>query len=113
MASKSIEIKNQIIQILKVQGVVPKMLVPFVWGPPGSGKSDLTEAIAKELDYQHIDIRLTHYDESVVCGYPYLEEGDCGKPIDRDGSNKAYFKKGWWKRYDRKKFFRNISKWFE
>ena len=53
------------------------------------------------------------------------EEGDCGKPIDRDdiidrlqiyirdGSNKAYFKKGWWKRYDRKKFFRNISKWFE
>ena len=79
MASKSIEIKNQIIQILKVQGVVPKMLVPFVWGPPGSGKSDLTEAIAKELDYQHIDIRLTHYDESVVCGYPYLEEGDYGK----------------------------------
>ena len=41
------------------------------------------------------------------------EEGDCGKPIDRDGSNKAYFKKGWWKRYDRKKFLRNISKWFE
>ena len=41
------------------------------------------------------------------------EEGDCGKPIDRDGSNKSYFKKGWWKRYDRKKFFRNISKWFE
>ncbi len=30
------------------------------------------------------------------------EEGDCGKPI------KNYFKKGWWKRYDRKKFYRNI-----
>jgi hypothetical protein len=36
------------------------------------------------------------------------QEGDCAKPID-----KGYFKKGWWKRYDRKKFFRNISKWFE
>ncbi len=36
-------------------------------------------------------------------------EGDCGKPIDRDGSNKAYFKKGFWKRYDRKKFFRNAQ----
>jgi hypothetical protein len=35
------------------------------------------------------------------------EEGDCGSPIDK------YFKKGWWKRYDRKKFFRNISKWFD
>lgn len=34
------------------------------------------------------------------------EEGDCAKPIDRDGSNKSYFKKGWWKRYDRKKFLR-------
>ena len=38
------------------------------------------------------------------------EEGDCGKPIDRDGSNRSYFKKGFWKRYDRKKFFRNILK---
>jgi hypothetical protein len=40
------------------------------------------------------------------------QEGDCRKPIDRDGSKKSYYKKGWWKRYDRKKFFRNINKWF-
>lgn len=40
-------------------------------------------------------------------------EGDCGKPIDRDGSNKAFYKKGFWKRYDRKKFLRDIKKWFD
>lgn len=35
------------------------------------------------------------------------DEGDCGKPIDRDGSNKCFYKKGFWKRYDRKKFIKN------
>ena len=34
------------------------------------------------------------------------EEGDCGKPIDRGGSNKCFYKKGFWKRYDRKKFIK-------
>lgn len=38
------------------------------------------------------------------------EEGDCAKPISRDGSKKCYYKKGFWKRYDRKKFIRNILK---
>ncbi len=40
--------------------------------------------------------------------YHNYEEGDVAKPIDRDGSNKSYFKKGFWKRYDRKKFIRNL-----
>lgn len=74
MASKSIEIKNQIIQILKVQGVVPKMLVPFVWGPPGSGKSDITEEIANELGLKHIYVDIMNYDESVLIGYPKSRE---------------------------------------
>lgn len=34
------------------------------------------------------------------------EEGDCGKPINN------YFKKGFWKKYDRKKFLRNLLKKF-
>ena len=38
------------------------------------------------------------------------EEGDCAKPISRDGSRKCFYKKGFWKRYDRKKFLRNILK---
>jgi len=36
------------------------------------------------------------------------EEGDCGKPINRDGSKKQYFKKGFWKRYDRKKYIKKV-----
>lgn len=31
------------------------------------------------------------------------EEGDAGAPV------KSYFKKGFWKRFDRKKFFRNLK----
>jgi hypothetical protein len=34
-------------------------------------------------------------------------EGDCGSPIDN------YFKKGFWKRFDRKRFFRNLFKKLE
>jgi hypothetical protein len=30
-------------------------------------------------------------------------EGDCGKPINN------YYKKGFWKRYGRKKYFRNLT----
>lgn len=36
------------------------------------------------------------------------EEGDCGKSIDRHGKHLHYFKKGFWKRYDRKKFIRRL-----
>lgn len=36
-------------------------------------------------------------------------EGDCGSPISRHGKHLQYFKKGWWKRYDRKKFFRKLK----
>lgn len=38
------------------------------------------------------------------------DEGDCAKPIDRDGSNKCFYKKGFWKRYDRKKFIKRELK---
>jgi len=37
------------------------------------------------------------------------EEGDCGAPLDRKGKHLAYFKKGWWKKYDRKKYLRKIK----
>lgn len=40
----------------------------------------------------------------------HYDEGDCAKPIDRDGSNKCFYKKGFWKRYDRKKFIKRSLK---
>ena len=36
--------------------------------------------------------------------YHNWQNGDCQKP------KKNYFKKGFWKRYDRKKFYRNLLK---
>ena len=33
-------------------------------------------------------------------------EGDCGKPLKKG----FFYKKGFWKRYDRKKFFRALMK---
>ena len=32
------------------------------------------------------------------------QEGDCGKPID------GFFKKGFWKKYDRKRFIKKLFK---
>lgn len=36
--------------------------------------------------------------------YNNWDEGDCRKPID------CFFKKGYWKRINRKKFLRNLSR---
>jgi len=42
--------------------------------------------------------------------YHNYSEGDCGSPIDRHGKHLYYYKKGFWKRNDRKKFIRKILK---
>lgn len=38
------------------------------------------------------------------------QEGDCGKPIDRKGIHLRFYKKGFYKRYDRKKSIKNTLK---
>lgn len=38
--------------------------------------------------------------------YHNWQEGDCGKPIKVG----YYYKKGFWKRYDRKRYYRNLFK---
>ena len=43
-------------------------------------------------------------------GYHNFDEGDCGHPIDRKGKHLCFFKKGYWKRRDRKKFIKNFLK---
>ena len=42
--------------------------------------------------------------------YHNFQEGDCGRPIDKHGRHLYYFKKGFWKKNDRKKFFRHLFK---
>ncbi len=42
--------------------------------------------------------------------YHNYQEGDCGSPIQNHGQYLCYYKKGFWKRYDRKKFIKNLLK---
>ncbi len=37
-------------------------------------------------------------------------EGDTGSPINRHGKHLCYYKKGFWKRHDRKKYLKIITK---
>ncbi len=39
-----------------------------------------------------------------------FHEGDCGNPIDRKGRHLRFYKKGFWKRYDMKKYLRLVKK---
>ena len=39
------------------------------------------------------------------------DEGDCAKPINRNGGNAEYYKKCFWKKYDRKKYLNKIKKY--
>jgi len=41
--------------------------------------------------------------------YHNYQEGNCGSPIDRHSKHLCYYKKGDWKRIDRKKYLRNID----
>ena len=43
--------------------------------------------------------------------YHNNEEGDVAKPIYRRGKHLCYSKKGFWKRYDRKRFIRKYLKY--
>lgn len=45
--------------------------------------------------------------------YHNWDEGDCGKPIDRKGNHLSYYKKGFWKRIDRKKFIKQFIKQYD
>ena len=42
----------------------------FIWGPPGVGKSDIVESIAKEDKLQLIDFRMALRDPTDIRGFP-------------------------------------------
>lgn len=42
----------------------------FVWGPPGTGKSDVVANVAKTLDRELVDVRLNLLDPVDVKGFP-------------------------------------------
>lgn len=46
----------------------------FLWGPPGVGKSDIMRQIAKENDFNVIDIRLSQMDPVDLRGIPCVKD---------------------------------------
>ena len=50
----------------------------FLWGPPGIGKSELVEGIARDLDGLMIDLRLGQMEPTDIRGIPFYNK-DIGK----------------------------------
>lgn len=65
-------IKECILQLAKNDDL--RKIAPYIWGPPGIGKSDIVRQIAKELGWALIDLRLTRMDSTDLTGLPYLHE---------------------------------------
>ncbi len=51
------------------------VLVPFMVSPPGIGKTSMGRAIAKEMDYKYIDIRLAEEDPTLLAGAVSIQNG--------------------------------------
>lgn len=49
-------------------------IVPFLWGPPGVGKSTLMEDICKERNWKFIDFRLALVSPVDLRGIPYVDK---------------------------------------
>ena len=58
----------------------------FLWGPPGIGKSEVVESIAKDLGGAMIDLRLAQMEPTDLRGIPYFNKDlglmDWAAPID-------------------------------
>ena len=52
-------------------------LVPFLWGPPGAGKSAVVQQVCDEINAHLIDIRLSEHDASEIKGIdvPDIKKG--------------------------------------
>lgn len=50
--------------------LVKKQRPAFIWGPPGAGKSDVVAAVARSLDMELRDVRLSLLDPTDLKGFP-------------------------------------------
>lgn len=57
-----------------VTALVVKQVPVFLWGAPGIGKSSIVKNIAKGLDLECLDLRLTLLDPTDLKGVPFLHE---------------------------------------
>lgn len=68
------------IQILKaLVGAGPAAVPPFLWGPPGVGKSAIVRETCEEMGIGFIDLRLVQLDSVDLRGIPYV----CDDPVNK------------------------------
>jgi hypothetical protein len=74
-------------------------LTPYISGSPGVGKSDIVRQVARDLNLELIDVRLSQLEPTDISGYPTIKEGKTVFvpasifPIDSDPIPKG--KDGW------------------
>jgi hypothetical protein len=61
--------------------IMPKSGVLFLKGKPGIGKSAICRSIAKKLDMQYIDLRLSQMDETDLGLFPVVSNLDSGEKM--------------------------------
>lgn len=64
---------------LTIKHMADKGRAVFLWGPPGIGKSQVIQQVAKELGMDFIDIRLSQMDPTDLRGIPYPTEDANGE----------------------------------
>lgn len=68
---------NQALEYSKT--IIEARRVPFIWGKPGTGKSDLAKALARHFDLCLIDLRLAEREPTDVLGYPQVIDTPSGE----------------------------------
>ena len=73
-------------------------LMPYITASPGVGKSDIVKQVAKDLNLELIDVRLSQMDPTDLVGMPTIKDGKTcfippkvfpiqgdPLPVDKDG----------------------------
>jgi hypothetical protein len=75
---EEVRIKSKELKLDKAAGVILKVLetsiVPFLWGPPGVGKSSLVREICAQKNWKLIDLRLSLLNPVDLRGLPVLDK---------------------------------------
>lgn len=61
-----------------------KRIVPYLWGPPGIGKSSIVHQFAKKNGFKMIDMRLVQKEPTEIRGCLYIDNGQAKWAISED-----------------------------
>lgn len=78
LQTKSKKLKIQDLDVVEATSVIERVLkttiVPFLWGPPGIGKSTIVRDIAKKNNWELIDLRLSLLNPVDLRGLPVIDK---------------------------------------